>query len=114
MGLHGNEGGRPRLSRGHFDPTGKPHGSPEAKERHIGDLGNIEAKEEGVAKFEMRDDKIQLTGPPSILGQSVVVHEQVDKFTQPSGDAGGRVAFGVIGVASPERDETGRGGGRAE
>jgi Cu-Zn family superoxide dismutase len=104
---------------GHFDPTGKPHGSPEAKERHIGDLGNIEANEEGVAKFEMRDDMIQLTGPHSILGRSVVVHEQADRFTQPSGDAGGRVAFGVIGVASPESaspesEEAVSAGGKAE
>lgn len=99
---------------GHFDPTGKPHGSPEAKERHVGDLGNVEANEEGIAKFEMRDDMIQLTGPHSILGRSVVVHEQADRFTQPSGDAGGRVAFGVIGVASPESEEAGGAGGKAE
>jgi Cu/Zn superoxide dismutase len=35
------------------------------------------------------------------MGRSVIVHEKADKFTQPVGDAGGRVAIGIIGWAKP-------------
>jgi len=44
-----------------------------------------------------------LAGPHSILGRGLVVHANPDKFTQPVGDAGGRVAVGVIGVSSPPK-----------
>ena len=86
---------------GHFAPGGHMHGKPsdEAGSRHVGDLGNIEADAEGVAKIDMTDDVIDLHGKDSILGRGVVVHVGEDKFTQPTGDAGGRAAVGVIGVA---------------
>lgn len=81
---------------GHFNPMDKPHGKPSDEQRHIGDLGNIEANEEGVAEVDMEDTVISLNGPHTIVGRSIVVHEGADQFTQPTGDAGGRVAFGVI------------------
>jgi Cu-Zn family superoxide dismutase len=86
----------------HFNPAGHQHGRPDAPERHAGDLGNVEADEDGVATIQMRDSMIRLNGPQSILGRSVVVHAAEDKFTQPSGDAGDRIALGVIGIANPE------------
>ncbi|MCA9133707.1 MAG: superoxide dismutase family protein [Planctomycetales bacterium] len=87
---------------GHFNPGDLPHGHREDEQRHVGDLGNIEAGADGVAKFEFTDRKITLAGSHSILGHALVVHAGEDKFTQPSGDAGGRVAVGVIGVAKAE------------
>lgn len=87
---------------GHYNPTGQPHGRPEDQERHVGDLGNIEADERGRARISMRDSVLQLNGPHSIIGRSVVVHADPDEFTQPSGDAGKRLAVGVIGIAQPE------------
>lgn len=84
---------------GHFNPTDDPHGRPSDEERHVGDLGNIEANEQGTAVVDMEDAVIQLNGPNSIVGRAVVVHAQEDKFTQPTGDAGDRVAFGVIEAA---------------
>ncbi|MCM2373833.1 superoxide dismutase family protein [Aporhodopirellula aestuarii] len=81
---------------GHFNPTNEPHGKPSDEERHVGDLGNIEANEDGVAKIDIQDDVISLRGENSIIGRSLMIHEGEDKFTQPSGDAGGRVAFGKI------------------
>ena len=86
---------------GHFAPEGTPHGRPSdpPEERHVGDLGNIEANDQGVARFEIRDEQIALVGPNSVIGRSFVVHEKEDKFTQPSGDAGDRLAFGTIGIA---------------
>ncbi len=81
---------------GHFNPTDQPHGKPSDEQRHVGDLGNIEAGENGVAKIEMTDDVITLSGPNSIIGRSLMIHDGEDQFTQPTGDAGGRVAFGKI------------------
>lgn len=83
----------------HFAGGTEHHGAPDAERRHAGDLGNIVAGEDGVAKIEMTDAVISLSGPHSILGRAVVVHAGEDKFTQPSGDAGGRVAFGVVGIS---------------
>jgi len=88
---------------GHFNPDNKPHGKPDDKERHVGDLGNVTAGDDGVATIDIKDSMLELAGPHSILGRGLVVHANPDKFTQPVGDAGGRVAVGVIGVASPEK-----------
>lgn len=84
---------------GHFAPKGMPHGAPDAEKRHVGDLGNITADEEGIAMIDKLDTIIELSGPHSIVGRALVVHEKADSFTQPSGEAGARVAFGVIGVS---------------
>jgi Cu-Zn family superoxide dismutase len=88
---------------GHFNPENKPHGKPEDKERHVGDLGNVTAGDDGVATIDIKDSMLELGGPHCILGRGLVVHANPDKFTQPVGDAGGRVAVGVIGVAAPEK-----------
>ena len=89
---------------GHYNPTDQKHGAPGEEHRHAGDLGNIEANDRGVARVEIRDGMLQLNGPHSILGRSIVVHAEADEFTQPSGDAGARLAVGVIGIANPESD----------
>ena len=87
---------------GHFDPRGMPHGKPSEAKRHIGDLGNITANDEGVATFDMTDDVISLTGGHAIIGRAVVVHKGADEFVQPTGNAGPRAAVGVIGIGNPE------------
>lgn len=91
---------------GHFNPTGADHGGPDHdhKSRHVGDLGNIKANDDGVAEFDMVDKHLSLHGDHSILGRSVVVHADADDLkSQPSGNAGPRVGVGVIGVANPEK-----------
>ena len=85
----------------HYNPTGMPHGHPTDQKRHAGDFGNITADQNGVALLDMNDPVVQLNGPHSIIGRSLVVHANPDKFTQPVGDAGPRVAVGVIGIAQP-------------
>lgn len=57
----------------HFNPLGKDHGGPDHAVRHIGDLGNVEAGADGVAKVNITDTQIQLSGPHSVIGRTVVV-----------------------------------------
>ena len=85
---------------GHFNPENKKHGSHADSIRHIGDLGNVEADATGVAHLEYIDTAIALEGEHSIIGRSVIVHKNEDDLkTQPTGNAGGRVACGVIGIS---------------
>lgn len=83
----------------HFNPAKSPHGEPNAAERHEGDMGNIEADDSGAAKLNYVDHTLSLhDGAKSIIGRAVIVHEKADDLkSQPSGDAGGRIACGVIG-----------------
>lgn len=82
---------------GHFDPHHNKHGSPDAVDRHAGDLGNVVADAGGRAHYERIDHIIQLNGPDTIIGRSVIVHANPDDYvTQPTGNAGGRVACGII------------------
>ncbi|GAC1448780.1 MAG: hypothetical protein NVSMB9_32280 [Isosphaeraceae bacterium] len=88
---------------GHFNPAKVDHGAPKAGKRHVGDLGNIEANARGVARLDYVDPQLALHGAHSILGRGLIVHEKPDDLkTQPTGNAGGRVAAGVIGVAKGE------------
>jgi Cu-Zn family superoxide dismutase len=83
----------------HFNPTGEKHGAPDGEHRHVGDFGNIEAGTDGAAKVNFLDKQIALEGEKSILGRGLVVHAKADDLkSQPSGEAGDRVAVGVIGV----------------
>jgi Cu-Zn family superoxide dismutase len=84
---------------GHFNPAAAAHGAPSAAVRHAGDLGNIKADAAGRATLDYVDTKLSLDGAASIVGRAVVVHANPDDLTtQPTGNAGGRVAVGVIGV----------------
>jgi Cu-Zn family superoxide dismutase len=85
---------------GHFNPDKAKHGGPHEAVRHVGDLGNIEADGEGKAVIKMTDKLLALSGKHSIIGRALIVHAKEDDLTsQPSGDAGGRIAQGVIGIA---------------
>ena len=85
---------------GHFNPDGKKHGSPNSGERHVGDLGNLLANEEGKAYYERTDSYIYFTGLNSIIGRAIIVHAGEDDLTsQPTGNAGAWLACGVIGLA---------------
>src|SRR5256886_180486 len=88
----------------HFNPTNQPHAAPDATARHVGDMGNIEADASGNAKLDYVDHQISLANDAkSAIGRSVVVHAKPDDLkTQPSGDAGGRIACGVIGWAKSQ------------
>ncbi|KAG0274787.1 Superoxide dismutase [Cu-Zn] [Linnemannia exigua] len=90
---------------GHFNPHGLTHGAPAAQIRHAGDLGNITAGADGKATFDKTDSQLKLIGHHSIIGRTVVVHEGEDdlglgghELSPTTGNAGGRLACGVIGV----------------
>lgn len=86
----------------HYNPTAMPHAAPTQAQRHIGDLGNIVANENGRVHLDYIDPVLRLDGEHSIVGKSVIVHAQEDDLrTQPTGNAGGRVACGVIEAVRP-------------
>ena len=92
----------------HYNPFKKTHGGPEDEERHVGDLGNVEAGADGTAKYEREDQLITLFGAYSVLGRSCVLHTNVDdlgrgghELSKTTGNAGGRIACGVIGTCMP-------------
>ena len=110
------------------NPFSKQHGAPSDYERHVGDLGNFKTDGEGNSKGSVTDNQIKLIGPESVLGVSsyqsgiiycellishaptlqrtIVVHAGTDDLgkggheqSKITGNAGGRPACGVIGIA---------------
>ena len=85
---------------GHFDPHGMNHGGPGKETRHIGDLGNITADEDGRALIEKLDNTVSLNGEQGIIGRAIIIHAKPDDLhSQPTGAAGPRVGCGVIGIS---------------
>ena len=85
-------------AKGHFNPLGKPHGDPKSGERHAGDLPSLKAGKDGRAKLDVTVDLITVRpGPASIVGRGLIIHADPDDYkTQPTGNAGARIACGVI------------------
>ncbi len=85
-------------TKGHYNPLGKPHGHPGSGDRHAGDLPSLKADNAGRAKVDVEIDIITVTaGPTSIIGRGLIVHADPDDYkTQPTGNAGARLACGVI------------------
>ena len=82
---------------GHFNPEGTAHGAPASEQHHVGDLGNLEARENQTLETSLTFEHLSFTGEHSILGRAVVVHAGEDDLqSQPSGNAGARIACGVI------------------
>jgi Cu-Zn family superoxide dismutase len=84
---------------GHWNPSAENHGKWANAPFHHGDIGNLVADAKG--KAQLRLESVLWTigdGKPSdVVGHAVIVHADEDDFTtQPTGNAGGRVACGVI------------------
>lgn len=87
---------------GHFNPAAAEHACPPTSPRHAGDLGNVEIGEDGSGHLEMTTDLLSLDGDDSVIGKAVLVHGHVDDCaSQPSGDAGPRLACGVVALSQP-------------
>jgi Cu-Zn family superoxide dismutase len=86
---------------GHFNPTGEPHGRAGTEPHHAGDMNNIVANAEGVARVDVHAQGVTLGGNAAsdIAGRAVIVHAAPDDYrSQPSGNAGARVACGLVTV----------------
>jgi len=91
----------------HFNPFGETHGCPGKKHRHVGDLGNIQADEQGRVNYTFEDNLIKLRGIKSnILGRGLIIHEGEDDcgstdhpLSKTTGNSGKRMACAVIGYA---------------
>lgn len=86
---------------------GKNHGAPEDEERMVGDLGNVTADSEGKCIVHKEDKVVKLIGPHSVIGRSIVVYSGEDdcgrgghELSLTTGNAGARIASGVIGISS--------------
>src|SRR5688572_15486667 len=85
-------------TKGHFNPFNKPHGHHGSAERHAGDLPSLKANKEGRANVQVDLDQLTVaSGPASVIGRGLIVHADPDDFkTQPTGNAGARIACGVV------------------
>lgn len=91
----------------HFNPYGMTHGCPGMKNRHVGDLGNLQTNSKGEAKYTFYDDIIRLRGTKAnILGRGLIIHEDPDDCGQggfsdslTTGHSGKRIACAVIGYS---------------
>ncbi len=86
---------------GHFNPAERQHGIENVAGMHAGDMPNINVPESGTAQFQVLNTITSLTdGPNRILdedGAALVVHATADDYkSDPAGNAGARIACGVI------------------
>lgn len=86
---------------GHFNPTGKQHGSKNPQGPHAGDMNNFIVNAKGLATSTVTDLNVTLgDGSNSVFangGTALVIHEKADDMkTDPSGNSGPRIACGVI------------------
>ena len=86
---------------GHFNPFKKHHGQENPAGKHAGDFPNLEVKEDGTAQATVIATGATLKkGPASLLkagGTAIVIHADPDDYkSDPAGNAGNRVACGVI------------------
>jgi len=92
----------------HFNPFGKTHGCPGMKQRHVGDLGNLETNTNGQAYYTTYDDVIKLRGSKAnIIGRGLIIHADPDDCgtggfddSLKTGHAGKRIACAIIGYSA--------------
>jgi len=101
-GFHIHEGSScaddAKAAGGHFNPTSMPHAAPDAVSHHSGDFGNVTADEKGeVHTTFVTHSATVAAGTTSVIGHAVVLHANADDLTtQPSGNAGARIACGIV------------------
>ena len=85
---------------GHFNPGASAHGR--MGSGHSGDLSSLRADASGTARFDYSTRSITVgQGATNIIGRGVIVHKDADDYTtQPTGNAGARLACGVIAAAN--------------
>ena len=88
----------------HYNPYDGVHGDVNEKGNHLGDLGNIFVEPNGECNQKIFVDDLPLSGPHSIIGRGMVIHEHEDDLgtggdeeSMKTGHSGGRVTCGIIG-----------------
>ena len=92
----------------HFNPFNKKHGGLHSKERHAGDLGNIESiNKESIGELFVKQLSLIRSRKTSVLGRMFIIHDKEDDLGEggdeeslKTGNAGARLACGVIGLCS--------------
>ena len=95
-----------KAAGGHFNPADHAHGMMSEEGQHAGDMPNLHANENGMVKQEILNTMITLepedtdNGRHSIYdadGSALIIHEGADDYaSQPTGEAGGRLACAVL------------------
>ncbi|MGB0034844.1 MAG: superoxide dismutase family protein [Candidatus Acidiferrales bacterium] len=90
-----------KSAAGHFNPYGKQHGKDNPSGSHAGDLPNFDVDAAGNATISILASSVSLADGPNSLfhegGSAIVIHEKADDYkTDPTGNAGARLACGVI------------------
>jgi len=97
----GDCGNNGQNAGGHFNPTGMVHGAPDAVSHHAGDFGNVTADANGEVHTRFTTHSVSLKSGETTypVGKAVVLHEKADDLaSQPAGNAGARIACGVLGT----------------
>ena len=86
---------------GHFNPDMKHHGLDNPEGPHAGDMKNFTVKPNGTAKLTVLDERVNLNDDAHSVfangGTALVIHEKADDLkSDPAGNAGARIACGVI------------------
>ena len=91
-GMNGQNAG------GHFNPMSLVHGAPDAQSHHAGDFGNVTADASGNVRTSFTTRSVTVAaGPMTAVGHAIILHANPDDLTtQPSGNAGARIACGVV------------------
>lgn len=84
----------------HFNPDNTKHGLMNQEGPHAGDMPNLHVPADGKLQVEVLNPTVSLSGESALLdadGSALVIHAGADDYkTDPAGNAGGRIACGVI------------------
>lgn len=94
----GDCGDNGNAAGGHYNPTGTPHGAPNSDPHHAGDFGNVTANAAGEVRTSFTTRSVTVgAGPTTAIGHAIILHANPDDLTtQPTGNAGARIACGVV------------------
>lgn len=103
-GIHIHEGSscddKGNAAGGHFNPLNAPHGylfKDGQTKAHAGDFGNILVNSDGTGTLNFFLPGYHLNSSEAgLMGRTIILHEKEDDFGQPTGNAGGRIACGII------------------
>jgi Cu-Zn family superoxide dismutase len=84
---------------GHWNPANVAHGQPGSGAHHAGDIGNLVVDNTGLGTLSYTSDSWTIgSGDPNtdVIDHALIIHAALDDLSQPVGNAGGRIACGVV------------------